>query len=200
MRILNVAGARPNFVKIAPLVREMRRHPTIEPLLVHTGQHYDEVMSGQLFRDLEIPAPDFNLEVGSASHAVQTAEVMRRLEPILLSTHPDVVIVVGDVNSTFAAAITAVKLGIPVAHVEAGLRSGDRSMPEEINRLLTDAIADVLLVTEESGRENLLREGIARDKIAFVGNVMIDALELFRGHWEHSAIFDVLGLAPEEPY
>ena len=126
MRIVNVAGARPNFVKIAPLVREMRRHPTIVPLLVHTGQHYDEVMSGQLFRDLEIPAPDFNLEVGSASHAVQTAEVMRRLEPVLLSTRPDLMLVVGDVNSTLAAALTAVKLGIPVAHVEAGLRSFDR--------------------------------------------------------------------------
>ena len=200
MRILNVAGARPNFVKIAPLVREMRRHPTIEPLLVHTGQHYDEVMSGQLFRDLEIPAPDFNLEVGSASHAVQTAEVMRRLEPVLLSTRPDLVLVVGDVNSTLAAALTAVKLGIPVAHVEAGLRSFDRTMPEEINRVLTDAIADLLFVTEESGREHLLREGIAADRIHFVGNVMIDALLTFRPHWQNSSVFDRLDLHENQPY
>src|SRR5437867_8577933 len=176
MRIVNVAGARPNFVKIAPLVREMRRHPTIVPLLVHTGQHYDEAMSGQLFRDLEIPAPDFNLEVGSASHAVQTAEVMRRLEPVLLSTRPNLVLVVGDVNSTLAAALTAVKLGIPVAHVEAGLRSFDHTMPEEINRVLTDQISDLLFITEKSARENLLREGIPESRIHFVGNVMIDTL------------------------
>jgi UDP-N-acetylglucosamine 2-epimerase (non-hydrolysing) len=200
MRIVNVAGARPNFVKIAPLVREMRRYPTIVPLLVHTGQHYDEVMSGQLFRDLEIPAPDFNLEVGSGSHAVQTAEVMRRLEPVLLSTRPDLVLVVGDVNSTLASALTAVKLGIPVAHVEAGLRSFDRTMPEEINRVLTDAIADLLFVTEDSGRENLLREGVAANKIHLVGNVMIDALMTFRTHWENSSVFDRLALHENQPY
>src|SRR5881296_2931337 len=200
MRILNVAGARPNFVKIAPLVREMRRHPTIVPLLVHTGQHYDEVMSGQLFRDLEIPAPDFNLEVGSAFHAAQTAEVMRRLEPILLSTRPDLVLVVGDVNSTLAAALTAVKLGIPVAHVEAGLRSFDRTMPEEINRVLTDAISDLLFVTEESGQQNLVREGISREKIHFVGNVMIDALQASKPRWKSSSIFRRLGLESELPY
>lgn len=200
MRILNVAGARPNFVKIAPLVREMRRHSTIVPLLVHTGQHYDEVMSGQLFRDLEIPAPDFNLEVGSGSHAAQTAEVMRRLEPILLSTRPDVVLVVGDVNSTLAAAITAVKLGIPVAHVEAGLRSFDRAMPEEINRLLTDTIAHLLFVTEDSGRDNLLREGIAAEKIHVVGNVMIDALTTFRPRWQSSSVFDRLNLRGDQSY
>src|SRR2546426_856663 len=200
MRIVNVAGARPNFVKIAPLVREMRRHPAIVPLLVHTGQHYDEAMSGKFFRDLEIPAPDFNLEVGSASHAVQTAEVVRGLEPILLSTRPDVVLVVGDVNSTLAAAITAVKLGIPVAHVEAGLRSFDRTMPEEVNRLLTDAIADILFVTEESGRQNLLKEGIAPEKVHFVGNVMIDALQTFRPFWDRSSIFDRLGLDGDSSY
>ena len=200
MRIVNIAGARPNFVKIAPLVREMRRRPGIVPLLVHTGQHYDEVLSGQLFRDLEIPAPDFNLEVGSASHAVQTAEVMRRLEPVLLSTRPDLVLVVGDVNSTIAAALTAVKLGIPVAHVEAGLRSFDRTMPEEINRVLTDAIADLLFVTEESGRENLLREGVAANKIHFVGNVMIDALMTFRPHWQNSSVFDRLALHENQSY
>ena len=200
MRIICVAGARPNFVKIAPLVREMRQMAGLEPLLVHTGQHYDEGLSGQLFRDLEIPAPDFNLEVGSASHAVQTAEVMRRLEPVLISTRPDLVLVVGDVNSTVAAALTAVKLGIRVAHVEAGLRSFDRTMPEEINRVLTDAIADLLFVTEESGRDNLLREGIAADKIHFVGNVMIDALLAFRPHWQSSPVFDRLGLHGNESY
>src|SRR5881296_865175 len=200
MRILNVAGARPNFVKIAPLVREMRRHPAIVPLLVHTGQHYDEAMSGQLFRDLEIPAPDFNLEVGSASHAVQTAEVMRCLEPILNDTRPDLLLVVGDVNSTVASALTAVKLQIPVAHVEAGLRSFDRTMPEEINRLLTDAVSDFLFITEESGRENLLREGIAPRKIHFVGNVMIDALQASRSRWEQSSILSRLGLGDGDPY
>src|SRR5437016_13060015 len=178
----------------------MRRHPTIVPLLVHTGQHYDEAMSGQLFRDLEIPAPDFNLEAGSASHAVQTAQVMQRLDPILESTRPDLVLVVGDVNSTLAATITAVKRGITVAHVEAGLRSFDRSMPEEINRILTDAVADFLFVTEESGRVNLVREGVDPARIHFVGNVMIDALEGSRRQGESSSIFDKLGVEPGATY
>jgi UDP-N-acetylglucosamine 2-epimerase (non-hydrolysing) len=200
MRILNVVGARPNFVKIAPLLREMRSYPSIVPLLVHTGQHYDATMSGQFFADLEIQPPQFNLGVGSGSHATQTAEVMRRLEPILESLEPDRVLVVGDVNSTLAAAITAAKLGIPLAHVEAGLRSFDRTMPEEVNRLLTDAIADLLFVTEESGRQNLLREGIGPEKIHFVGNVMIDALQAFRPRWECSAVFDRLGLDAGDPY
>ncbi len=200
MRIFNVVGARPNFVKIAPLMREMQRSPSIVPILVHTGQHYDVTMSDRFFTELEIRPPDFNLGVGSGSHAVQTAEVMTRLEPLLEATRPDVVLVVGDVNSTVAAALTAVKLGIPVAHVEAGLRSFDRSMPEEINRLVTDALADLLFVTEESGQENLLREGIPAKKIHFVGNVMIDALEMFRPRWERSSVFDRLGLAGDEPY
>jgi UDP-N-acetylglucosamine 2-epimerase (non-hydrolysing) len=199
MRILNVVGARPNFVKIAPLLREMRRHP-VTPLLVHTGQHYDGPMSERFFAELDIPAPDFNLGVGSGSHAVQTAEVMRRIEPLLEPLSPDMVVVVGDVNSTLAAALTAVKLGIPVAHVEAGLRSHDRTMPEEINRRLTDAIAELLFVTEESGRQALLREGVAEEQIHFVGNVMIDALEAFRPRWQASAIFDRLGLDAEQPY
>src|SRR5437667_222376 len=199
MRVASVGGARPNFVKIAPLLREMR-HRQITSTLIHTGQHYDDAMSEQFGRDLEITPPDANLGVGSGSHAVQTAEVMRRLEPLLVESGPDLVLVVGDVNSTIAAALTAAKLGISVAHVEAGLRSFDRRMPEEINRVLTDAIADVLFVTEQSGCENLLREGIAGDKIRLVGNVMIDALELFRGRWERSGIFDVLRLAPQEPY
>lgn len=194
MKILNVAGARPNFMKLAPLIRRMQTHPGITPLLVHTGQHYDANMAGQFFRDFQLPPPDASLEVGSGSHAVQTAEVMKRLEPVLENLRPDLVLVVGDVNSTLAAALTATKLRIPVAHVEAGLRSGDRTMPEEINRLLTDAIADYLFVTEESGRENLLREGVDPRKIHFVGNTMIDALEEFRSLWEGSVIHDRLKL------
>jgi UDP-N-acetylglucosamine 2-epimerase (non-hydrolysing) len=200
MNILCVAGARPNFVKIAPLLREMRRYPGIVPTLVHTGQHYDAAMSERFFTDLHIEPPQFNLGVGSGGHAAQTAEVMRRLESILEALRPDVVVVVGDVNSTMAAALTAVKLGLPVAHVEAGLRSFDRTMPEEINRVVTDAIADLLFVTEESGRANLLREGVAPDKIHFVGNVMIDALEAFRPMWERSTVFHQMGLEAHRPY
>jgi len=200
MKIVNVVGARPNFVKMAPLIRAMRRHPNITPILVHTGQHYDDQMSTQFFEELEIPAADFNLGVGSGSHAIQTAEVLRRLEPVLETLKADLVLVVGDVNSTLAAALTAAKLHVPIAHVEAGLRSGDRTMPEEINRLLTDAISDFHFVTEESGRENLLREGIAAEKVHFVGNVMIDALEASRGRWEQSCILSRLGLGPGDPY
>jgi len=194
MRIVNIVGARPNFMKMAPLLREMRRHPEITTTLVHTGQHYDDRMAGQFFRDLQIQQPDISLEVGSGSHAFQTAEVMKRLEPVLTDVRPHVVVVVGDVNSTVAGAITSVKLGIPVAHVEAGLRSFDRSMPEEINRILTDAISDHLFVTEESGRENLLREGVDAAKIHMVGNVMIDSLEQSRPVWERSDVVEKLGL------
>jgi len=200
MRIVNIVGARPNFVKIAPLIRAMTRRPAFVPTLVHTGQHYDASMSEQFFTYLEIRPPDFNLEVGSGSHAVQTAQVMQRLDPILDATRPDLVLVVGDVNSTLAAAITAVKRSIPVAHVEAGLRSFDRSMPEEINRILTDTVADFLFVTEESGRENLLREGVDPARIHFVGNVMIDALESSRCRWENSLIFEKLGVEPGSTY
>jgi UDP-N-acetylglucosamine 2-epimerase (non-hydrolysing) len=200
MRIVNIVGARPNFVKIAPLIRAMTRRPAVVPTLVHTGQHYDTAMSEQFFRDLEIRSPDFNLEVGSGSHALQTAQVMQRLDPILDAVRPDLVLVVGDVNSTMAAAITAVKRGIKVAHVEAGLRSFDRSMPEEINRILTDAIADLLFVTEESGRVNLMREGVDPARIHFVGNVMIDALEGSRPRWERSSIFHKLGVEPGATY
>jgi len=198
MKILNVAGARPNFMKLAPLVRQMQAHAGISALLVHTGQHYDAHMAGQFFRDLELPSPYASLAVGSGSHAMQTAEVMKRLEPVLEEARPDLVLVVGDVNSTLAAALTAVKLQIPVAHVEAGLRSRDRAMPEEINRLLTDAIADYLFVTEESGRDNLLREGVEARKIHFVGNVMIDALEVFRPLWTASTIHRRLGLSASQ--
>ena len=200
MRIVNIVGARPNFVKMAPLIRAMTRRPAFVPTLVHTGQHYDQAMSEQFFQDLDISPPDFNLEVGSGSHAVQTAQVMQGLDPILEATRPDLVLVVGDVNSTLAATITAVKRSIPVAHVEAGLRSFDRSMPEEINRILTDAVADFLFVTEESGRENLLREGVDPAKIHFVGNVMIDALESSRRRWERSPIFEKLGVETNSPY
>src|SRR5690349_10138230 len=147
-------------MKIAPILWEVRRRPGVEARLVHTGQHYDERMSRLFFEQLHIPQPDVNLEVGSGSHAVQTAEVMKRFEPVLLQERPDLVLVVGDVNSTLACSLTAVKLGVPVAHVEAGLRSNDRTMPEEINRILTDAISEWLFVSERSGVENLRREGI----------------------------------------
>src|SRR5215468_5833683 len=149
LTILNVVGARPNLPKIAPLIREMRRHPEIESVLVHTGQHYDQNLSDIFFRQMGIPAPDMNLGVGSASHAAQTAEILRRIEPILVDLMPDLVLVVGDVNSTIAVSLAAAKLGISIAHVEAGLRSFDRTMPEEINRIITDALADYLFVTEQ---------------------------------------------------
>jgi len=177
MRVLSVVGARPNFMKVAPIIRAMRRHGApFESILVHTGQHYDVRMSDSFFRDLAMPAPDYNLEVGSGSHADQTAAVMTRIEPVLKDVSPDLVLVVGDVNSTLAAALTAKKLNQRVAHVEAGLRSGDRTMPEEINRLATDAICDDLFTTDRLADENLRREGHPADRIHFVGNVMIDSL------------------------
>jgi UDP-N-acetylglucosamine 2-epimerase (non-hydrolysing) len=175
--ILCVVGARPNFMKIAPLIRAMQgATPPLPVRLLHTGQHYDAEMNSQYFRALGIPDPDINLEVGSASHAVQTAEIMRRFEPVLDQEQPAAVLVVGDVNSTLACALVAVKKGVAVIHVEAGLRSFDRGMPEEINRVLTDQISDLLFTTERSARENLLREGIPESRIHFVGNVMIDTL------------------------
>jgi UDP-N-acetylglucosamine 2-epimerase (non-hydrolysing) len=177
MKILSVVGARPNFVKIAPLLAEMRKHAGIQPLLVHTGQHYDLEMSDFFFQELGIPHPDINLEVGSASAACQVAQIIERLEPVLMAERPDLVVLVGDVNSTLAGALTAVKLGIPVAHVEAGLRSFDRTMPEEINRVVTDAISDFLFASEPSGVENLLKEGKPASQIFLVGNVMIDTLK-----------------------
>jgi UDP-N-acetylglucosamine 2-epimerase (non-hydrolysing) len=176
MRIINVIGARPNLMKIAPIVAEMRRFPEIEPILVHTGQHYDENMSGVFFQELGIPKPDYNLGVGSGSHTWQTAQIMLALEALFQELRPDLVLVVGDVNSTLAATLVASKLRIPVAHVEAGLRSFARSMPEEINRILTDSVSDYLFTTEPSANENLHAEGIPEHKIFFVGNVMIDTL------------------------
>jgi len=202
MRILNIVGARPNLVKIAPLLREMRRHSEIEPILVHTGQHYDEKLSDVFFRQMAIPEPDVNLEVGSGSHAWQTAEILRKIEPVLIERKPDCVLVVGDVNSTVAASLAAAKLGIPVVHVEAGLRSFDRTMPEEINRIVTDALSDFLFVTEEDAIENLIHEGKRREQIHFVGNVMIDALKQFLPIAQKSKIADELGLASvkDQPY
>jgi UDP-N-acetylglucosamine 2-epimerase (non-hydrolysing) len=175
--ILCVVGARPNFMKIAPVMVALKRAIPYFPVrLVHTGQHYDTAMNHQHFDALGLPQPDVNLEVGSASHAVQTAEIMRRFEPVLDKEQPAAVVVVGDVNSTLACALVAVKKGVPVVHVEAGLRSRDRTMPEEINRILTDQISDLLFTTERDARANLLREGIGNDRIHFVGNVMIDTL------------------------
>jgi UDP-N-acetylglucosamine 2-epimerase (non-hydrolysing) len=194
MKIVAVAGARPNFMKVAPLMWEVQRRQDMDAVLVHTGQHYDHKMSELFFEELHIPRPDVDLGVGSGSHAVQTAEVMKRFEPILLQQKPDAVVVVGDVNSTIACALTAVKLGVPVAHVEAGLRSFDRTMPEEINRVLTDAISEWLFVSERSGLENLRREGVPEERVFFVGNVMIDTLLRCRERSERTTILEDLGL------
>jgi UDP-N-acetylglucosamine 2-epimerase (non-hydrolysing) len=196
MKIVNVVGARPNLMKMAPLMKAFAARPEIEALLVHTGQHYDANMSELFFRQLGLPEPDLNLGVGSASHAVQTAEIMKRFEPVVLEQRPDAVLVVGDVNSTIACGLVAVKLGVRLVHVEAGLRSFDRSMPEEINRILTDAISDVLFCTEASGVANLRREGVAEEKIHLVGNVMIDSLHEHRARAEASGILRELGLEP----
>jgi UDP-N-acetylglucosamine 2-epimerase (non-hydrolysing) len=216
MKIMIVVGARPNFMKAAPVVVAIHDHnarvsalpreaPTssepVELVLVHTGQHYDEAMSGSFFSDLGLPKPDVHLEVGSGSHAVQTAEIMRRFEAVVLEQKPDFVVVFGDVNSTVACALVTSKISLDasgkrpsIAHVEAGLRSFDTAMPEEINRVITDHLSDLLFVTEESGRENLRREGIPQEKIHFVGNTMIDSLLASRGKAEQSTILDQFGL------
>ena len=181
--IVCVVGARPNYMKMAPLLRAFAAESALpSALLVHTGQHYDPAMNDRLFADLGLPAPDLNLGVGSGTHAVQTAEVMRRFEPLVDELHPCCVIVVGDVNSTLACSLVASKKGTPIVHVEAGLRSGDRTMPEEINRVLTDQIADVLYTTERDAAANLAREGIEPSRVHFVGNVMIDSLLAHRPH------------------
>lgn len=192
--ILCVCGARPNFMKIGPIVDALARTRGVETLLVHTGQHYDEKMSRRFFDELQIPEPDLDLAVGSGTHAVQTADVMKRFEPVCLEHRPTWVVVVGDVNSTVAAALVATKLGIRVAHVEAGLRSFDRTMPEEINRVVTDAISDMLFVTEPSGVENLRQEGISDGKVHLVGNVMVDTLLRNRSRADLSDIHTVLGV------
>ena len=175
--VLCVVGARPNFMKMAPVLRAFADHqPAIPALLIHTGQHYDKDMNDRLFEDLRLPHPDINLGVGSGTHAVQTAEVMKRFEPVVDEHKPSCILVVGDVNSTLACTLVGVKKGIPVAHVEAGLRSYDRGMPEEINRVLTDQVADLLYTTERTALDNLLREGIPAERVHFAGNVMIDSL------------------------
>lgn len=194
MKIINVVGARPNFMKMAPVVEALRAYPQVQQLLVHTEQHYDEKMSALFFGDLGMPKPDICLGAGSGSHAEQTARIMLAFEKVLLAEKPSLVIVVGDVNSTIACALTAVKLGVPVAHIEAGLRSFDRSMPEEINRILTDAISDYLFTTEPSAEQNLLCEGIPQKKIFFTGNCMIDTLLKNREKARSSKLLEQTGL------
>jgi len=194
IKIICICGARPNFIKVAPLIHVFKKNGNFDTLVVHTGQHYDENMSMLFFDELNIPKPDVNLEVGSSSHAVQTAEIMKRFELVLLDFKPDFVLVVGDVNSTIACGLVAVKLGVELIHVEAGLRSFDRSMPEEINRLLTDSISDLLFCTEQSGVNNLIREGIPKEKIFLVGNVMIDTLLQNKTKAEKSNILNRLNL------
>lgn len=192
-----IAAARPNFMKIAPLYHALKREPWCTPRIVHTGQHYDPNMSDAFFRDLRLPAPDFHLEVGSGSHAEQTGGVMIAYEKILQRQRPDWIVVVGDVNSTAACAVVGTKAWIPVVHLEAGLRSGDRRMPEEINRLMTDAIANVLWTPSPDGTQNLLAEGIDPSRIDFVGNIMIDSYEMLRSAIEASDARQRLGLAPQ---
>jgi len=192
-------GARPNFMKAAPLLEETKRAEGIVPFLLHTGQHYDREMSHAFFKDLGMPQPDGYLGVGSGSHASQTALIMKRFEKTLIGKKPNIVLVVGDVNSTLACSLTAVKMGIPVGHVEAGLRSRDFTMPEEINRLLTDQISDLLFTTSIDANENLRAEGIPKEKIFFVGNVMIDTLLRHRNKAKKSGILKLLGLA-QKPY
>ncbi|MFC1694030.1 non-hydrolyzing UDP-N-acetylglucosamine 2-epimerase [Candidatus Latescibacterota bacterium] len=195
MRILCVVGTRPNFIKMAALYHEMKKRKSFEPVLVHTGQHYDANMSRVFFTELELPEPDIDLNVSGGSHTYQTSLIMERFESVVQDVTPDLMIVVGDVNSTLAASIVASQCGIPLAHVEAGLRSGDRGMPEEINRILVDHIADFLFVTEQSGIDNLQKEGISEDKIFFVGNVMVDTLLANREKAQDSDVLNRLGLS-----
>jgi len=197
MKILNIVGARPNFIKIAPIIEAMNRHrDRINQMLVHTGQHYDEKMSKAFFEDFDMPKPDIDLGIGSGTHAEQTARIMVEFEKVCLKERPDLVIVVGDVNSTMACTITAKKLGIQVAHVEAGLRSRDMTMPEEINRLCTDVLCNYLFTTDHFANENLKREGIPEEKIFFVGNVMIDTLMKHKKAAAKLDLADRLGLEP----
>jgi len=206
MQLLVVAGARPNFMKIAPIIRGLRKRKSVNDAasvqvdykLVHTGQHYDQAMSQQFFDELQIPAPDFDLAVGSSSHASQTANIMTKFEPVCEQVRPNWVLVVGDVNSTMACTLVASKLGIKVAHLEAGLRSFDRSMPEEINRLVTDALADLLLTPSQDADENLKREGVPAAKIRLVGNIMIDTLIWNLERIHSRTTLDRLGVKPRE--
>jgi len=197
VKITCVVGARPNFIKIAAIMRELKQRPRFSPRLVHTGQHYSPEMSESFFQDLELPRPDVNLGAGGSSHTEQTASIMLALEREFQANRPDLALVVGDVNSTMAAALVAAKLSIPIAHVEAGLRSFDRAMPEEINRLVTDVLSDFLFASEPSGVENLIAEGIPRRKIYFVGNVMIDTLLHFRAKSATSDVLERNELAPK---
>ena len=196
LKIVNVVGARPNYMKIAPIYRAMEEYPEIQSCIVHTGQHYDHAMSDLFFNQLELPEPHYHLGVGSASHGEQTGKIMIAFEPILAELKPDVVVVVGDVNSTIACGLVATKMGIRLAHVEAGLRSFDRTMPEEINRVMTDQISDYLFTTEASAHENLKMEGIKKGKIFFVGNVMIDSLLRHRKKAAGGDALRNLGLEP----
>lgn len=199
MKILNIVGARPNFMKIAPLHRAFQAHPKItSSKILHTGQHYDAKMSDIFFNQLELPKPDYYLGIGGGSHTYQKANVMLKFEEVLNQDRPDVVLVVGDVNATAACSIVAVKMGIPTVHVEAGLRSGDRTMPEEVNRVITDAIVDMLFVTEQSGMIHLAKEGISDDKVFFVGHVMIDSLVYFRQKASKSAILDEINVQSKD--
>ncbi len=197
MRIAYVVGARPNFVKMAPVISELRRRiPDGHHVLIHTGQHYDRLMSDIFLEELSVPTPDHMLGVGSASHAVQTARVMERIEPILIEERPELVIVPGDVNSTLAATLVAVKLGIPVAHLESGLRSFDRTMPEEINRIIADEFSEYLFLHSEEAIENLLAEGIAKNRMHFIGNTMIDSLVAMEERFRNSHTATALGAKP----
>jgi len=196
MKIICVVGARPNFMKAAPVIEALRTLPEVAVLLVHTGQHYDRQMSQQFFDDLGMPKPDLDLQVGSGSHGEQTGQIMVRFEPVLERERPDLVMVFGDVNSTVAAALCAAKRGIAVAHVEAGLRSFDRTMPEELNRILTDHLSDYLFITEPSAHRNLLREGVPESQIYFVGNVMVDTLLKHSARAGQRAYGRTLGLPP----
>ncbi len=199
IHILNVVGARPNFMKVAPLMRAYRMHPgRIHASLVHTGQHYDDDMSSVFFSQLGIPEPDVFLGVGSGSHAVQTARIMVQFEEIVTRQRPDLVLVVGDVNSTLAATLVSAKLQIPVAHVEAGLRSHDRTMPEEINRIVTDSVSDFLFTTSRDANANLLKEGVKESRIHFVGNTMIDTMNMMRPHIQSSSIMESLHLNKQQ--
>ena len=214
MKVMSVVGARPNFMKVAPIVAAIREQNAragtaspgigkaeefchLEHILVHTGQHYDEAMSGSFFKDLNLPNPDIHLGVGSGAHGAQTAEIMKRFEEVLLRERPDMVLVVGDVNSTLACSLVAAKISGSrplISHVEAGLRSFDRSMPEEVNRVVTDHLSDLLFVTEESGLRNLAHEGIALEKVHFVGNTMIDSVMAYQHKAESSTVLDRMGL------